>query len=155
VLVDRSLAIQNHFRGSFISVKSRIRRRGSLNVQQAVKHGTKLKLRSQPFQVLQALAERAGDVVAREELRQLLWPQETFVDFEHGLNTSMSELRSVLSDTANHSRYIETLPKLGYRIITPVNRIEPALLQQRVAVQPPAVSPQEAQATRIIAGESP
>ena len=62
------------------------------------------------------------------------------MDFEHELNTSISELRSVLSDTTNHSRYIETLPKLSYRIIIPVNGVAPALLQQRVAVQPPAVS---------------
>ena len=84
------------------------------------KHDTKLKLRSQPFQVLQALVARAGDAVTREELRDLLWPKETFVDFQHGLNASMSELRAALGDTANAPRYIETLPKVGYRIIVPV-----------------------------------
>src|ERR1700692_89645 len=91
-----------------------------IRTRELFKHGTKLKLRSQPFQVLQALVERPGDVVTREELRQLLWPKETFVDFEHGLNTSISGLRSVLSDTASHSRYIEALPKLGYRIVIAV-----------------------------------
>jgi DNA-binding winged helix-turn-helix (wHTH) protein len=84
------------------------------------KHGTRLKLRRQPFQVLQALVERAGDVVTREELRQRLWPAETFVDFEHGLNTSVKELRRVLSDSASEPRYIETIPKLGYRIAAAV-----------------------------------
>jgi TolB-like protein/DNA-binding winged helix-turn-helix (wHTH) protein/Tfp pilus assembly protein PilF len=126
-----------------------------IRTRELFKHGTKLKLRSQPFQVLQALAERAGDVVTREELRELLWPKETFVDFEHGLNTSMSELRAVLSDTANHSRYIETLPKLGYRIIIPVNGVARGLLQQRAAVQSHVGSQEEPPATRIIAEEDP
>jgi TolB-like protein/DNA-binding winged helix-turn-helix (wHTH) protein/Tfp pilus assembly protein PilF len=84
------------------------------------KQGTRLRLRHQPFQILNVLAERAGDVVTREELRELLWPAETFVDFEHGLNTSIKELRGVLSDSASEHRYIETLPRLGYRIIVPV-----------------------------------
>jgi len=90
------------------------------------KAGTKLRLRPQPFQVLRVLAERAGDVVTRVELRELLWSAETFVDFEHGLNTSIKELRGVLSDSASKPRYIETLPKLGYRLIVPVEVGEPA-----------------------------
>ena len=85
------------------------------------KHGIRLRLRPQPFQVLQALVERSGDVVTREELRKLLWPAETFVDFEHGLNTSIKELRGLLSDSATEPRYIETLPRLGYRIIVSVD----------------------------------
>jgi Tol biopolymer transport system component/DNA-binding winged helix-turn-helix (wHTH) protein len=89
------------------------------------KLGTRLKLRPQPFQILQALVERAGDLVTREELRQMLWPGETFVDFERGLNTSVKELRRALSDSAGEPRYIETLPKLGYRMIVPVEA-EPA-----------------------------
>jgi DNA-binding winged helix-turn-helix (wHTH) protein len=89
------------------------------------KQGIKLKLRPQPFQVLNVLVERAGDVVSREELRQLLWSSETFVDFEHGLNTSIKELRGVLNDSASKPRYIETLPKLGYRIMVPVEVSQP------------------------------
>jgi TolB-like protein/DNA-binding winged helix-turn-helix (wHTH) protein/tetratricopeptide (TPR) repeat protein len=84
------------------------------------KAGTKLRLRPQPFQILSVLVERAGDVVTREELRELLWSADTFVDFEHGLNTSIKELRGVLSDSASEHRYIETLPRLGYRLIVPV-----------------------------------
>src|SRR6266849_6940220 len=84
------------------------------------KQGIKLKLRPQPFQILNVLVEHAGDVVTREELRELLWPVETFVDFEHGLNTSIKELRGILNDSASEPRYIETLPRLGYRIIVPV-----------------------------------
>ena len=87
------------------------------------KHGVKVKLRPQPFQVLKALVERAGDVLTRDELRELLWPKETFVDFEHGLNAAISELRGVLNDAASDPRYIETLPKVGYRIKVPVELI--------------------------------
>jgi TolB-like protein/DNA-binding winged helix-turn-helix (wHTH) protein len=86
-----------------------------------LKHGRRLKLRPQPFRLLQALAERSGDVVTREELCRLLWPEGTFVDFEHGLNTSVKELRGALGDSADQPRYIETLPKLGYRIRVSVN----------------------------------
>ena len=84
--------------------------------------GIKLKLRPQAFQVLEILVEHAGDVVTREELRQMLWPAGTFVDFEHGLNTSVKELRRALRDSANEPRYIGTLPKIGYRMIVPVTR---------------------------------
>jgi TolB-like protein/DNA-binding winged helix-turn-helix (wHTH) protein/tetratricopeptide (TPR) repeat protein len=84
------------------------------------KQGTKLKLRPQPFQVLNLLLEHGGHVVSRAQLRGLLWPAETFVDFEQGLNTSIKTLRGVLNDSASEPRYIETLPKVGYRFIVPV-----------------------------------
>jgi TolB-like protein/DNA-binding winged helix-turn-helix (wHTH) protein len=87
--------------------------------------GTKLKLRPQPFQVLQVLVQCAGDVVTREELRGELWSQETFVDFEHSLNTAIKELRSVLNDSASNPQYIQTVPKVGYRMIAPVAVEEP------------------------------
>ena len=88
------------------------------------KHDTKLKLRPQAVQVLKALVERAGDAVTRDELRILLWHKDTFVDFEHGLNAAISELRGVLNDPASEPRYIETLPKVGYRIKAPIELIE-------------------------------
>ena len=91
-----------------------------VRTRELYKHGTKVKLRPQPFQVLQLLVERAPDAVSREELRQKLWSSETFVDFEHGLNTAVKELRGVLCDSASEPRYIETLPKLGYHIIVPI-----------------------------------
>ena len=84
------------------------------------KLGVKLKLRSQPCRVLQLLLDRPGEVVGREVFRNQLWPSNTFVDFEQGLNTSIKELRAILCDSANEPRYVETLPKLGYRIIVPV-----------------------------------
>src|ERR1700735_1832586 len=84
------------------------------------KHGVRLKIRPQPLQVLNYLLSRAGNVVTREELRQELWSAEIFVDFEHGLNNSVKELRAVLGDSAAEPRYIQTLPRLGYRFVAAV-----------------------------------
>jgi len=84
------------------------------------KHGIRLKLQDQPFQVLALLLEHPGDVVKREELRQKLWPGDTFVDFDTGLNSAIKKLRDVLADSAEQPRYIETLPRRGYRFIAPV-----------------------------------
>jgi DNA-binding winged helix-turn-helix (wHTH) protein len=78
------------------------------------KHGVRLKLQDQPFQVLALLLESAGDVVTREELRQRLWPADTFVDFDTGLNSAVKKLRDVLADSADEPRYIETIPRRGY-----------------------------------------
>ena len=89
------------------------------------KNGGRLKVRPQPFQILVALLAHSGDMVSREELRRLLWSAETFVDFEHGLNTAIKELRGLLNDSAGEPRYIETLPKLGYRVIVPVTQVAP------------------------------
>jgi TolB-like protein/DNA-binding winged helix-turn-helix (wHTH) protein/Tfp pilus assembly protein PilF len=84
------------------------------------KHGVKLKLRPQAYQVLALLLEHAGECVMREELQKRVWPSNTFVDFENGLNTAIKQLRASLNDSAAEPRYIETLPKLGYRVIVPV-----------------------------------
>jgi TolB-like protein/DNA-binding winged helix-turn-helix (wHTH) protein/Tfp pilus assembly protein PilF len=83
-------------------------------------HGVKLKLRPQAYQVLALLLERSGECVTRDELQQRVWPSNTFVDFENGLNTAIKQLRASLNDSAAEPRYIETLPKLGYRLIVPV-----------------------------------
>jgi TolB-like protein/DNA-binding winged helix-turn-helix (wHTH) protein/Tfp pilus assembly protein PilF len=84
------------------------------------KHGFRLKLSEQPFQILAMLLERPGEIVSREELRELLWPRDTFVDFDHGLNNAVMKLREVLGDSSEHPRFIETLPRRGYRFIAPV-----------------------------------
>src|ERR1700689_1829952 len=84
------------------------------------KHGIRLKLHGQPFQVLSLLLEHPGDVVTREELRQKLWPGETFVDFDTGLNSAVKKLRDALCDSAEEPRYIEILPRRGYRFIAQV-----------------------------------
>jgi DNA-binding winged helix-turn-helix (wHTH) protein len=84
------------------------------------KNGARLKLQDQPFQVLAMLLERPGEVVTREQLRQRLWPADTFVDFDHSLNTAINKLRDTLGDQAANPRFIETLAKRGYRFIAPV-----------------------------------
>jgi DNA-binding winged helix-turn-helix (wHTH) protein len=84
------------------------------------KSGIRLRVQEQPFQVLLVLLERQGEVVTREELRQKLWPADTFVDFDHSLNTVINKLREALSDSAANPRFIETLARRGYRFLAPV-----------------------------------
>jgi DNA-binding winged helix-turn-helix (wHTH) protein/tetratricopeptide (TPR) repeat protein len=91
------------------------------------KHGIRLKLQDQPFRVLALLLEHSGDVVTREELRQKLWPADTFVDFDTGLNSAIKKLRDVLGDSAEEPRYIETLPRRGYRFIGDIRNADLAV----------------------------
>src|SRR5882672_5554417 len=85
------------------------------------KNGARVGLQDQPLQILSVLLERPGEMVTREELRHRLWPAETFVDFEHGLNAAVKRLRDALGDSADNPRFIETLARRGYRFIAPVN----------------------------------
>src|SRR5216683_4414834 len=87
------------------------------------KHGVKLRLQGKPLQVLQALVERPGELVTRDELRRRLWPADVFVDFESGLNTAANRLRITLGDSAESPRYIETLARTGYRFVAPVEEV--------------------------------
>lgn len=87
------------------------------------KNGRKLRLQEKPFQVLVALLEQSGNLVSRKALHQRLWREDTFVDFENGLNTAISKLREVLSDSAKDQRYIETLGGRGYRFVSPVEQL--------------------------------
>src|SRR6266576_1022204 len=91
-----------------------------LNTGELRKGGVKLRLQGQPVQVLTLLLERAGDVVTREELREKLWASDTFVDFDHSLNTAINKVREALGDSASSPRYVETLARRGYRFIAPV-----------------------------------
>lgn len=84
--------------------------------------GQCIRLQEQPLQVLTMLVEHAGDVVTRDELRHRLWPDDTFVDFDQGLNKAINKIRRALGDSAEKPRYIETLPKRGYRLLAPLNR---------------------------------
>ena len=84
------------------------------------RQGLKIRLQDQPFRLLVLLLERAGDVVTREEVREKLWPAETYVDFDHSLNTAVRKLREALGDSAEAPRYVETLARRGYRFIAPV-----------------------------------
>src|SRR3954467_5748402 len=81
------------------------------------KHGIRLRLQEQPFQVLAMLLLNRGELVTREQLQKRLWPGDTFVDFDHGLNTAINKLREVLSDSSATPKYIETLPRRGYRFL--------------------------------------
>src|ERR1700686_2476237 len=88
------------------------------------KRGVKLRLQGQPIQVLAILLQSAGNLVTREELRSQLWPADTFVDFDHSLHNSIGRIREALGDSAEMPRYIETLPRRGYRFIAPVEEVQ-------------------------------
>lgn len=114
-----------------------------VNALELRRGGNRLRLQMQPFQVLVALLERPREVVTRDELRQRLWPQDTFVDFDHGLNTAMAKLRDVLGDSAGNPRYIETIAKRGYRFLGEVQIVQdqPAAPAIAASVPAPAATP--------------
>ena len=91
----------------------------NLHSRELRKHGMRIRLEEKPFQILELLLERAGNVVTRRTLRERLWP-DTVVSYEHGLNTAVNKLRDLLGDSARSPRFVETLPRLGYRFIAPV-----------------------------------
>ena len=91
--------------------------------QELRKGGRRVKLQDQPFQILTVLLERPGGIVAREELQECLWPDDTVVDFDRGLGTAMGKLRAALDDSAKQPRYIETIPRRGFRLIAPVQEL--------------------------------
>jgi len=91
----------------------------NLQSRELRKHGMRIRLEEKPFQILEMLLDRAGLVVTRSMLRERLWP-DTYVGYEHGLNTAINKLRDLLGDSARSPRFVETLPRLGYRFIAPV-----------------------------------
>lgn len=97
----------------------------NLRAGQLSKNGIRICLRDQPFQVLVALLEHPGQVVTRDDLRRQLWPKDVFVDFDNNLNTAIARLREALCDSADHPRFIETLPKRGYRFLAPISQARP------------------------------
>ena len=101
------------------------------------KHGLRVRLQEQPFQVLAILLERSGEVVTREELQKRLWPADTFVDFDHGLNKAINKIREALGDSASSPRFVETVARRGYRFIAEVG----------VAAAAPVRSPELAYST--------
>jgi TolB-like protein/DNA-binding winged helix-turn-helix (wHTH) protein len=143
-----------------------VRRFGAfeLNLQlgELRKNGMRLRLSGQSFQVLAVLVEHAGEVVTREELHSKLWPADTFVDFDHGLNNAVARIREALNDSADTPRYIETIPRRGYRFITPVpvqpasvppGQAEPAQKAIGAAVPaPPATKPARLWLKLLLAG---
>ena len=89
------------------------------------KSGIRVRLQDQPFRVLTLLLECSGEVVSREDLRQEIWPDDTFVDFDHSLNTAINKIREALGDSASHPRFVETIPRRGYRFVFPLDRPPP------------------------------
>ena len=111
------------------------------------REGRKIKLQEQPFRVLSFLLERAGNVVTREELREKLWPADTFVDFDHGLNSAVARLREALRDSADKPRFVETVAKRGYRFIGLLRPADPVIasaIPQPASLQPAVIKRQAA-----------
>src|SRR5262245_16590633 len=99
------------------------------------KQGRLIRLRGQPLQILLALLERPGTIVNREELQQRLWPDDTYVEFDHSLNTAIKRLRQALGDTASTPQFVETIPRRGYRFTT---RVDPITAPPAMATPPDA-----------------
>src|SRR5215475_9878618 len=117
-----------------------------LHTRELWKHGTRLKLSGQPFEILSILLANAGGLVTREELRTKLWPSDTFVDFDHSLNAAINKLRDSLSDSVDSPRYIETLPRRGYRFIAVVELAAaslPLILAPRIGTSAPTITTPE------------
>src|SRR5579862_4675679 len=103
------------------------------------RNGLKIKLQDQPLQVLVLLLRRPGEVVTREEVRNQLWPADTFVDFDHSLNAAIRRLRDALGDSAENPKFVETVARRGYRFVAPVNGesgTAPAQAPPRVSAEP-------------------
>src|SRR5215475_13265449 len=115
-----------------------------LHTHELWKFGTRLKLVGQPFEILSLMLSKPGELITREELHLLLWPADTFVDFNHGLNAAVNKLRETLSDSAENPQYIETLPRRGYRFIGKVEAVRPpeaAAVREPVAELPTPPAP--------------
>jgi DNA-binding winged helix-turn-helix (wHTH) protein len=123
------------------------------------KRGRKIPLQDQPFQVLALLLQRPGELVSREEFQRALWPGDTFVEFDEGLNKAIQKLRQALDDSSDNPRFIETLPRKGYRFIAPVDRTPAEASAAKAqptpvdanAVNPPAVGPVKRRSTEVLA----
>ena len=114
----------NHERGYDNPARLPLRRlRGGIPAMAQPKDGSQVRLRGKPFDILIYLLERPGNLVTRDEFRRHLWGADTFVDFDHGLNAAMNRLRDALGDSAENPRFIQTIPRRGYRFIAPVQRL--------------------------------
>jgi TolB-like protein/DNA-binding winged helix-turn-helix (wHTH) protein/tetratricopeptide (TPR) repeat protein len=110
----------------------------NLSTRELRKGGVRIKLQGQPFEVLAMLLERPGEVVPREQLRERLWSTDTFVDFDAGVNTSINRLRDALGDSAENPRFVETLPRRGYRFIAPIDAAVPEQIADIPSTEPPS-----------------
>ncbi len=120
------------------------------------KHGLRIRLQQQPFQVLALLLERPGDVITREQLQQKLWPANTFVDFDHGLNKAINKIRAALGDSAEAPRFVETVARRGYRFLAEVRVAGPAIVPPALPERPsgaPSRSPASAGPAGVARGQ--
>src|SRR5260370_20634807 len=95
-----------------------------LQARELRKQGMQIKLQEQPFQILAFLLEHAGEIVTREQIRQRLWPRDTFVDVDNSVNAAINRLREALGDSAESPRFVETVPRRGYRFVAPVTEVK-------------------------------
>ncbi len=107
------------------------------------RQGMRVKLNAQPFQVLLMLLEQPGQLVTRDEISRVLWPEGTFVDYEHGVNSAVNRIREALGDTAGSPRFVETLARRGYRFLAPVERIDPGVAAQPAPNESKASAPDD------------
>ena len=112
------------------------------------KHGIKVRIGQQTFQILTMLLEHSGEIVSRDDLRRRLWPDDTFVDFDRSLNTAIGRLREALDDSADNPRFIETVPRRGYRFIAPVEKVAAPARNQGLIAAAPATLPISASVSR-------
>ena len=119
----------------------------NLDTEELRKDGTLIKLAPQPFRLLAMLASHAGQVVTREEIQKQIWGDDTFVDFEHGMNQCIKQIRSALNDNADRPLYVETIPRHGYRFLAPVVSktisVAPAVVESKSGIidLPPSSPP--------------
>jgi DNA-binding winged helix-turn-helix (wHTH) protein len=118
------------------------------------KSGRLRSLQPQPFRVLKLLMEHAGQLVSREEIRRCLWEESTFVDFEHGINFSINQIRAALGDSAERPRYVETLPRRGYRFVGALE-LEPNPSQTGTATSDDAIADIPSGKRPVVRGREP
>src|SRR5215813_1706973 len=118
-----------------------------LHTHEVRKDGTRIRLIGQPFDILSVLLSKPGELVTREELRMRLWPGDTYVDFDHGLNAAVNKLRESLCDSADNPRFIETLPRRGYRFIAAVEPLDPEVGKAGMPTAPADGSPSASEAS--------
>jgi DNA-binding winged helix-turn-helix (wHTH) protein len=120
-----------------------------------VDNGARVRLQVQSLALLKALLERPGSIVGREELRQRLWPSDTFVDFDHGLNAAVRRLREAFGDSAETPRFVETIPRKGYRLVAPTEPVAAAVAPVPQAAPEPVQSTLSPTARRLLSRRSP
>ena len=116
------------------------------------KRGVRIRLQEQPLKTLMLLLDRPGEIVTREQLRRILWPEGTFVDFEHSLNAAVAKLRQALGDSAENPRFVETIPRRGYRFIALVEELSASASEETKPRNPPLTEPVRSRLHLIVIG---